>query len=99
MTPHCRRPFAVPPTGSAGLQPRLRRARCPHFSVLLPAWNAATTLGACLTSIERQTLTEWECVVIDDGSEDGTRALAEVAAGRDDRFQVIAHLTEDSSPR
>jgi glycosyltransferase involved in cell wall biosynthesis len=80
----------VPPTGSAGLQPCLHQVRRPRVSILLPARNAASTLQPCLSSIERQTLTEWECVVTDDGSEDQTRAIAEAAAGRDDRFQVIA---------
>ena len=62
----------------------------PLVSILLPAHNAAHTLDACLTSMVRQTLEKWECIVVDDGSTDGTREIASEAARRDGRFRVIA---------
>jgi glycosyltransferase involved in cell wall biosynthesis len=62
----------------------------PRVSVVLPAWNAAATLPACLASIERQTLPDWECIVVDDGSDDGTRAVALAVATRDPRVRVVA---------
>ena len=40
----------------------------PRISVLLPVWNAAATLPACLASLRRQTETSWECALVDDGS-------------------------------
>jgi glycosyltransferase involved in cell wall biosynthesis len=48
------------------------------------------TLPACLRSLARQTEPEWECVLVDDGSTDGTLAVARAAAGRDPRIRVIA---------
>ncbi|MCW5889975.1 MAG: glycosyltransferase [bacterium] len=48
----------------------------PRVSVLLPARDAAATLPAALASLRRQTCTDWECVVVDDGSTDGTAACA-----------------------
>ena len=42
------------------------------ISVLLPAYDAEATLDACLRSILRQRETGWECIVVDDGSRDGT---------------------------
>lgn len=60
------------------------------MSILLPAHNAAGTIEACLTSIARQTLTAWECVIVDDGSTDGTRAAACAFARRDPRVRVIS---------
>src|SRR6186997_1314612 len=60
----------------------------PQVSILLPVWNAAETLGACLSSITRQTLTSWECVIVDDGSTDGSAAMAAETARRDGRFRL-----------
>lgn len=48
----------------------------PRVSVLLPARDAAATLPAALASVRRQTFADWECVVVDDGSVDGTAAAA-----------------------
>ncbi|MDJ0868471.1 MAG: glycosyltransferase family A protein [Myxococcota bacterium] len=62
----------------------------PLVSILLPARDAAQTLPACLASIRRQTEPRFECVLVDDGSRDATRALAEAAAAGDPRFRVIA---------
>lgn len=61
----------------------------PRVSILLPAFNADATLGACLRSIQRQTESGWECVIVDDGSTDGTLACARTFAERDGRFMVV----------
>ena len=61
----------------------------PLVSVLLPVWNAAATLPACLASLARQTEARWECVLADDGSEDDTLAIARAAARRDARVRVL----------
>jgi glycosyltransferase involved in cell wall biosynthesis len=57
--------------------------------VLLPVWNAAATLPGCLASLRRQTLTNWECVLVDDGSSDASLAVAAAFADRDPRFRVL----------
>jgi len=61
----------------------------PRVSILLPARNAAATLPACLRSVWRQTFTDFECVLVDDGSTDGSGALARAAAAADPRFRVV----------
>jgi glycosyltransferase involved in cell wall biosynthesis len=61
-----------------------------EVSILLPVFDGAVTLPACLRSIARQTLRSWECIVVDDGSDDGSLALAKNAAAADARFRVIA---------
>lgn len=62
----------------------------PLVSVLIPARDAAATLPACLASVRRQSEPRFECVVVDDGSQDATRALAERVAADDPRFRVVA---------
>src|SRR5262249_45619606 len=56
----------------------------------LPAFNARATLPTCLRSIGRQTMTSWECVAVDDGSDDATPALLREVAQRDARFVVLS---------
>jgi glycosyltransferase involved in cell wall biosynthesis len=58
-------------------------------SVLVPAWNAARTVTACLKSVQRQTLIDWECVVVDDGSSDTTAALVGSLAATDARLTLV----------
>ena len=62
----------------------------PLVSVLLPVWNAAATLPACLRSVQRQTAPRWQCVLVDDGSDDDSLACARWFASQDTRFEVIA---------
>ena len=62
----------------------------PRISILLPAHNAGPTLDTALRSVQRQSIPRWECVVIDDGSTDRTRAIAERFATIDPRFRLIS---------
>lgn len=49
----------------------------PLVSIIIPAYNAAPWLGETLASVVAQTVADWECLVIDDGSTDNTAAIAE----------------------
>jgi glycosyltransferase involved in cell wall biosynthesis len=61
----------------------------PAVSVLMTTRNGAAFIGAAIDSVLAQTLTEFELVVVDDGSTDATpRILADLAA-RDARLQVL----------
>lgn len=62
----------------------------PRVSVLLPVHNAEKTLAGCVSSILRQSESALECVLIDDGSTDGSLALAHRLAARSPRIRVIA---------
>ncbi len=64
-------------------------SRSPRFSILTPAYNAEATLTRSLDSVLAQTCEDWELVLIDDGSSDGTLALAESYAARDPRVRVF----------
>jgi peptidoglycan/xylan/chitin deacetylase (PgdA/CDA1 family)/SAM-dependent methyltransferase len=58
-------------------------------SVVIPARNAEATLAETLDSLLAQTRGDWMALVIDDGSTDGTQALAQSYAGRDPRIRLI----------
>lgn len=66
------------------------RFSLPRVSVLLPVRNEAPRLARALRSLQRQRLTDWECVIVDDGSTDGSRQIAERFAQADERFVVSA---------
>ena len=61
----------------------------PCVSILLPVRDAATTLAACLRSIASQTLRDWECVAVDDGSRDGSAELLRRVALADGRVRIL----------
>jgi glycosyltransferase involved in cell wall biosynthesis len=54
----------------------------PRIAVIVPARDAAATIGACLTAIGRQTWPIADLIVFDDGSSDATGALAESYGAR-----------------
>ncbi len=58
-------------------------------SVIVPAYNAARTLGDTLDSIRRQTHPHLEIIVVDDGSRDRTAAVAEAHAAEDERIRLV----------
>ena len=59
-------------------------------SVVVPAYNAQATLAATLASIRGQSHREIEIIIVDDGSSDGTAALARAEAERDPRIKVLS---------
>jgi len=61
----------------------------PALSILLPVYNNRPYLGEAIASIQQQTVTDFELLVIDDGSTDGSAAIAAAAAQRDPRVRLI----------
>lgn len=63
----------------------------PHalISVVIPVYNCAPYLDACLQSLQAQTLSHWEGILVDDGSTDGSSALCDAWAGREPRLRVL----------
>ena len=61
----------------------------PAVSIIIPVYNLEQYLDATLESVERQTFTDFEAIVVDDGSKDGTRAVACRHAERDPRIVVV----------
>ena len=61
----------------------------PRISVIVPAYNAEKTLLETIDSVRRQTFSDFELLVIDDGSTDGT--LGRLRSVRDPRLRVISY--------
>jgi hypothetical protein len=59
----------------------------PKVSILVPVYNAGPFLATCLDSILAQHFTDYELLISDDGSTDGTAALIESYAARDPRIR------------
>ncbi len=62
----------------------------PAISVIVPVYNVCDHVLACLKSIQRQTWTDFEVIVVDDGSTDNSGALVARFCETDPRFQVIS---------
>lgn len=61
----------------------------PLVTVLLPVRNGEAVLGTAITSILTQTLTDFEILILDDGSTDSTCSIAEGFG--DERLRVVSH--------
>ncbi len=62
----------------------------PLISIVIPTFNRADLIGETLDGVRAQTVGDWECSIIDDGSTDNTRAVVEAFAARDARFRYVA---------
>ena len=61
----------------------------PLFSIIVPVYKAEQYLHQCLDSIQKQTFADFQVVLVDDGSPDGSGAICDDYARRDNRFTVI----------
>ncbi|HEX4812109.1 MAG TPA: glycosyltransferase family 2 protein, partial [Nonomuraea sp.] len=61
----------------------------PLLSVVVPVHDVEPYLTECLTSLAGQTMDDLEVIMVDDGSRDGSRRIAEEFAAGDKRFVVV----------
>ncbi len=66
----------------------------PAISVILPFFNAKSTLQRAIQSISDQSFTDFECILIDNNSTDGSSAIAREYCEKDERFQLISESTQ-----
>ena len=61
----------------------------PKLSVIVPVYNTEKYLRECIDSILTQTFTDFELILVDDGSTDGSGIICDEYAGKDSRVRVI----------
>jgi len=61
----------------------------PHISIVMPVWNGEKYLGEAIDSILAQTFEDFEFLILDDGSTDGTSAILSKYEAQDSRVRVI----------
>ncbi|MCQ9636425.1 glycosyltransferase [Chryseobacterium sp. WG23] len=61
----------------------------PLISVIVPCYNQAIYLDECLQSVLEQTYTNWQCIVVNDGSTDHTEETAKKWIEKDSRFLYV----------
>lgn len=62
----------------------------PLFSIIIPTYQRAHLIWKTLDSIVAQTYSNWECIVVDDGSTDNTKEIINSYAFKDSRFQYFS---------
>ena len=69
----------------------------PAVSVIIPVYNLENYLDTCLDSVGRQTYGDFEAIVVDDGSTDGSQAVARRHAERDARIVVVRTVNQGTA--
>lgn len=63
--------------------------KIPQISILLPVYNTSQYILKAVNSILQQSLTDFELILIDDGSSDGTEQLVRQLADKDSRIRLV----------
>lgn len=67
----------------------MQQGQPPRVSIVLPTYNGAKHLAESLDSVIGQSLTDWELIVVDDGSTDSTPTIIEAYCQRDPRIRSV----------
>jgi glycosyltransferase involved in cell wall biosynthesis len=71
----------------------------PVISIIVPVYKVEPYLRRCLDSVLAQAFTDYECILVDDGSPDNCPAICDEYAARDGRFKVIHKKQNEGLPR
>lgn len=61
----------------------------PTISVIIPVYNAEKYVSRCIESVKAQTFSDWQMILVDDGSKDKSLEICQNYAGADNRIHVI----------
>jgi glycosyltransferase involved in cell wall biosynthesis len=64
----------------------------PIVTIIVPVFNSATTINRCVSSVKRQTIKNWELLLVDNGSSDNSYELISEFAKEDDRIRALREL-------
>jgi glycosyltransferase involved in cell wall biosynthesis len=67
------------------------------FSIIIPVYNDDKNLSRCLDSVLLQTCANFECLLIDDGSTDGSPGICDNYSSKDERIRVFHKINEGTS--
>ncbi len=68
-----------------------------QVSIIMAAYNAAGTIAEAITSIQNQTFSDWELIVVDDASLDDTATVVRDIAAQDPRVHLLQNLVNRGS--
>lgn len=80
-------------TGSMKKTISITKGKQPLVSVLMPVYNAAPYVAEAIESIRKQTLRNWELLIIDDASSDDSWKIISEAARKDKRIRLFRNRT------
>ena len=61
----------------------------PLVSIIIPAYNAGKYIARTIEGVMRQTIADWELIIVDDGSKDDTPGICDTFASKDSRIRVV----------
>lgn len=59
------------------------------ISIIIPCYNYGWLISETLESVLKQSYSEWECIIIDDGSSDNTKQVVQAFVAKDERFKYV----------
>jgi glycosyltransferase involved in cell wall biosynthesis len=69
-------------------------ARNPLFSIIMPTYNRSRTIRRAVASVLWQSMSDWELIIVDDGSTDGSWAMLQDLASQDDRIRCFRTVNQ-----
>jgi len=77
---------------------QVANSAAPRVSVVMPVYNCGPYVAATVQSILAQTLTDFEFIIIDDGSTDNTQQVVQRFAEQDQRIRLISRPNQGFGP-